>query len=130
MRQKFYPLFPASTTVNALSLIIPSVINEKDIISGEDIFGIHINNKYNNEYPSYIINHVFNYKAIRYVQGSTIIHLHYSDIKNVKIEIHELEEQNIISLLMRQLERKIQIKKDLLSAHQKQKEYLLRNMFI
>ena len=40
-------LFPASTTVDALSLIVPSTLMEKDIILGGDMFAIKISQEYN-----------------------------------------------------------------------------------
>ena len=49
-------LFPASTTVDALSLIAPSSINEDGIMLGGDMFGIHVNEQYNSNYLSYYFN--------------------------------------------------------------------------
>ena len=46
-------LFPSSTTVDAMSLIAPSVINVDGVILGGDMFGIHINHNYNAQYLSY-----------------------------------------------------------------------------
>ena len=43
-------LFPSSTTVDAMSLIAPSVINVDGVILGGDMFGIHINHNYNAQY--------------------------------------------------------------------------------
>ena len=51
-------LFPASTTVDALSLIAPSSINEDDIILGGDMFGIHVNEQYNSNYLRACLNFV------------------------------------------------------------------------
>ena len=51
-------LFPSSTTVDAMSLIAPSVINVDGVILGGDMFGIHINHNYNAQYLSYYFNHI------------------------------------------------------------------------
>ena len=51
-------LFPSSTTVDAISLIAPSVINMDGVILGGDMFGIHINHNYNAQYLSYYFNHI------------------------------------------------------------------------
>ena len=48
-------LFPSSTTVDAMSLIAPSVINVDGVILGGDMFGIHINHNYNAQYLSSIL---------------------------------------------------------------------------
>ena len=123
-------LFPASTTVDALSLISTSAISIKNIILGGDMFGISLHKNNNNEYLSYVINYVYKRDFAKYAQGSTIIHLHYNDIKNVKIMLPSLKAQAFLADLMRLLRNKIKNEQKLLSAYQKQKKYLLSNMFI
>ena len=123
-------LFPASTTVDAMSLIAPSAICKEEVILGGDLFGVHVNKNYNNEYLSYLINYIYKSKLARYAQGSTIIHLHYSDIKNATLLLPTIEEQNYLAHLMRGVEEKINIEKDMLSKLYSQKAYLLSNLFI
>ena len=123
-------LFPASTTVDAMSLIAPSAICKEGVILGGDLFGVHVNKKYNNEYLSYLINYIYKSKLARYAQGSTIIHLHYSDIKNATLLLPTIEEQNYLVHLMRGVEEKINIEKDMLSKLYSLKAYLLSNLFI
>ena len=123
-------LFPASTTVDAMSLIAPSAICKKDVILGGDLFGIHIYDDYNNEYLSYLINCIYKSKLARYAQGSTIIHLHYSDIKNAALLVPTFEEQNYVAHHMRNIEEKINTEKYMLSKLYSQKAYLLSNLFI
>lgn len=123
-------LFPASTTVDAMSLIAPSAICKEGVILGGDLFGVHVNKNYNNEYLSYLINYIYKSKLARYAQGSTIIHLHYSDIKNATLLLPTIEEQNYLAHIMRGVEEKISIEKDMLSKLYSQKAYLLPNLFI
>ena len=123
-------LFPASTTVDAMSLIAPSAICKEGVILGGDLFGVHVNKNYNNEYLSYLINYIYKSKLARYAQGSTIIHLHYSDIKNATLLLPTIEEQNYLAHIMRVVEEKINIEKDMLSKLYSQKAYLLSNLFI
>ena len=123
-------LFPASTTVDAMSLIAPSAICKEGVILGGDLFGVHVNKNYNNEYLSYLINYIYKSKLARYAQGSTIIHLHYSDIKNATLLLPTIEEQNYLAHIMRVMEEKINIEKDMLSKLYSQKAYLLSELFI
>ena len=74
-------LFPTSTTVDAISLIAPSVINVDGVILGGDMFGIHISTNFNAQYLSYYFNHIANRQLAKFAKGSTIIHLHYTDIE-------------------------------------------------
>ena len=123
-------LFPASTTVDAMSLIAPTAIYKEGVILGGDLFGIHVNEDYNNEYLSYLINYIYKSTLARYAQGSTIIHLHYSDIKNVTLLLPSIEDQNYLAHLMRSIEAKINLEKDMLTELYRQKAYLLSNLFI
>ena len=123
-------LFPASTTVDAQSLIAPTAISQPNIILGGDMFGIVVTNEYNNEYLSYIFNYVYKYYIARYAQGSTIIHLHYNDIKNLDIELPDIKAQNELVLLLKNIQDKILTEKKMLSMLGTQKAYLLRNLFI
>ena len=94
------------------------------------MFGIRINEKFNNEYLSYLFNYVHKNKLAKYAKGVTIVHLHYSEIKDVKIEIPLLDEQNKIAKILTLLQRKLSAEIILQSIYQKQKEYLLQNLFI
>ena len=123
-------LFPASTTVDAQSLIAPTAISQPNIILGGDMFGIVVDKKYNNEYLSYIFNYVYKNYLARYAQGSTIIHLHYNDIKNLDIELPDIKAQNELVLLLKNIQDKILTEKKMLSMLETQKAYLLSNLFI
>ena len=102
-------LFPTSTTVDAISLIAPSFINIDGVILGGDMFGIHINPNYNAQYLSYYFNHIANRQLAKYAKGSTIIHLHYTDIENAKLLLPSLEEQNRVAKCLVSLDAKINI---------------------
>ena len=123
-------LFPSSTTVDAMSLIAPSVINVDGVILGGDMFGIHINHNYNAQYLSYYFNHIAKRQLAKYAKGSTIIHLHYADIKKAKLLLPSLEEQNRMAKCLVILDDKIKVKNSLLNLLNSQKAYLLCKMFI
>ena len=123
-------LFPSSTTVDAMSLIAPSVINVDGVILGGDMFGIHINHNYNAQYLSYYFNHIAKRQLAKYAKGSTIIHLHYADIKKAKLLLPSLEEQNRMAKCLVILDDKIKVKNSLLKLLNSQKAYLLCQMFI
>ena len=130
LSQKGDLLFPASTTVDAVSLISPTTIQTNGVYVAGDMFGIHIARQYNSEYISYLLNYVYNGKLAKYAQGSTIIHLHYNDIKTATIQVPTLAEQNKCSLLLELFQKKLTAERSLLNMYQVQKNYLLQNMFI
>ncbi len=123
-------LFPSSTTVDAVSLIAPSVINVDDVILGGDMFGIHINSDFNAQYLSYFFNHIAKSKFAKYAKGSTIIHLHYKDIAKAKLLLPCLDEQNRMAKCLVYLDEKIDIESTFRDLLNSQKIYLLRQMFI
>lgn len=123
-------LFPTSTTVDAISLIAPSFINIDGVILGGDMFGIHINPNYNAQYLSYYFNHIANRQLAKYAKGSTIIHLHYTDIENAKLLLPSLEEQNRMAKCLVSLDAKNNIENIFISLLKSQKIYFLYQMFI
>ena len=123
-------LFPSSTTVDAMSLIAPSVINVDGVILGGDMFGIHISPNFNAQYLSYYFNHIAKRQLAKYAKGSTIIHLHYTDIEKAKLLLPSLEEQNRMAKCLVSLDDKIKGENALLDLLNNQKAYLLYQMFI
>ena len=123
-------LFPSSTTVDAVSLIAPSVINVDNVILGGDMFGIHINHNYNTQYLSYYFNHIAKKQLAKFAKGSTIIHLHYTDIEKAKLLLPSVEEQNRMAKCLVALDKKVSVEQNLLSSLTCQKSYLLQQMFI
>ena len=123
-------LFPSSTTVDAVSLIAPSVINVDNVILGGDMFGIHVSHNYNAQYLSYYFNHIAKKPLAKFAKGSTIIHLHYTDIEKAKLFLPSLEEQNRMAMCLVALDKKVSVEQNLLSSLTCQKSYLLQQMFI
>ena len=123
-------LFPTSTTVDAISLIAPSVINVDGVILGGDMFGIHISTNFNAQYLSYYFNHIAKRQLAKFAKGSTIIHLHYTDTEKARLLLPSLEEQNKMANCLISLDEKIRVEQSYLQLLDKQKAYLLRQMFI
>ena len=123
-------LFPSSTTVDAVSLIAPSVINVDGVVLGGDMFGIHISSDFNPQYLSYFFNLIARNQLAKYAKGSTIIHLHYKEIEKAKLLLPSLEEQNRMATCMAAFDERITIENTIQKSLMIQKQYLLRQMFI
>ena len=123
-------LFPSSTTVDAMSLIAPSALNEKGVLLGGDMFVLELLPGFNNEYISYYFNTIAKRNLAKYAQGTTITHLYFEHIKNVLLYLPDITIQLSVASKMRKLKTKIRIEKEMLSALQKQKAFLLQSMFI
>ena len=123
-------LFPASTTVDAVSLIAPSALMQKGIILGGDMFGIKVSEAYNPIYLSYYFNYISNKRLAKYAKGTTIIHLHYNEIANVAIELPNIGEQDKIVSTILEYSAKLSIEETILEKLLDLKLYLLKQLFI
>ena len=123
-------LFPSSTTVDALSLICPSSIKKKGVLLGGDLFGIRLKEKYDNNFMSYLFNHIYKKILAKYAQGITIVHLHYTDIKDLFLEVPPINEQQKITFIMNKIEIFIATNERILTQLLALKQGFLQQMFI
>ena len=123
-------LFPSSTTADALSLIFPSSLKIKNIFLGGDLFTIKLKNEFDSDFISYLINFVYKNTFARYAQGITIIHLHYTDIKEQIIDIPDIVIQLKISDIMKKIEAIIENNDNELKSLLLMKKGFLQQMFI
>ena len=124
-------IFPTSTTVDAISLISPSVINISDVVYGGDLIVFKVNKAIvNSKFLSYQINHLKKKEFSKKAQGSTIIHIHADDLLNSTVEIPIMKYQNIISNFGSAINKKIELEKNKLDKLKLLKIGLLQNMFI
>lgn len=123
-------LFPASTTVDAISLIAPAAISKPGVILGGDMFGIRLYPQYNNRYMSNLLYYCYRGELASYAQGSTIIHLHYRDIEKIKITVHPKDIQDSIADTLDLLDNRIENEQKTAAAYASQKTYLIGRLFI
>jgi type I restriction enzyme S subunit len=123
-------LFPSSTTVDAVSLISPCALNEAGVIMGGDLFAVRVCSKFNALYLSFLFNCIYKNRLAKYAQGTTIIHLHYDDIKNFRFQSVSLDKQNKICKIMEDELKKIDVEQKELRTIENVKAYLLKNLFV
>ena len=123
-------LFPSSTTADAQSLIFPSSLKIKNIFLGGDLFTIKLKNEFDSDFISYLVNFKYKNTLARYAQGITIIHLHYTDIKEQVIDIPNVNTQFNISSVMRKIETIIEMNSNELNSLLLMKKGFLQKMFI
>ena len=123
-------LFPSSTTVDAISLIAPAALMQQGVVLGGDMFSIAVKDDIDPIYLSFLINCRYKKALSKYAQGSTIIHMHYDDIKRFPIELVSTQKQREISAVMSSYLSLIEKEKTKLALFRREKEFFLRNMFI
>ena len=123
-------LFPASTTVDSLSLISPVALYEKGVKLGGDMFFISLKEEYDPLYISLLLNLYCKRALSKYAQGSTIIHLHFEDIENFTIFVPDAKKQREISTRILHILDLIDCERKKLKLLLKQKQFFLNELFI
>ena len=125
-------LFPTSTTVDSISLIAPSCVNQENIRVGGDLFGIRPYRNIDGNFVSYCINNFMpvKYSFAKQAQGLTIVHLQYNAIKNEELMIPTLDEQKKMSQLFVNIDNLITLHQRKLDKLQNIKKSLLDKMFV
>ena len=118
-------IFSNGATIGAIS------ISTYPVCTKQGILGIEVKKKINVEYLYYLMSSSFFKKEIcRIVTEGTMKTAYLKDINLIKCPIPSEKEQNEIADLLSSLTAKFETEKNILSALQKQKGYLLQTMFI
>lgn len=120
-------LFPTSTTVDALSLIKPSVLKVDDVILGGDIMIYRGNNRrINGDFLSYYFNGPGEKELAKFAEGITIIHIYSSEVKDFKLNLPPLPEQKAIAEILSTADKEIELLKKLLINKKEEKKGLMQ----
>lgn len=80
--------------------------------------------------PKFIFHLFRTINWLEYNEASGVPSLSKTTIEKIKVQIPSLEEQNVISKFLSAIDKKIQTEKRILEQLEKQKKYLLQQMFI
>lgn len=90
-------LIPSSTTTTGIDLANVTALNKADVLLGGDITVLRSNEQISNVFYAYYLSNHKKYELANYAQGITIVHLYYSHIKDMFIDIPTFKEQSIIA---------------------------------
>lgn len=124
-------IMPASSTTSDNEIVSASAVAKEGIIYGGDINIIRTNDIDLALYLSYYITGTELKNLIfKNVQGTTIHHLYFSSLKNIKVKLPPAEEQRSISRFFRNIEKEIAVEERLLDSYKIMKKSLLQKMFV
>ena len=125
-------LFPTSTTVDNISLIAPSCVNQANLRVGGDLFGVRPYKNIDGNFISYCINNFMpvKYSFAKQAQGLTIVHLQYNAVKNEKLMLPSIKEQNRMSQLFINIDNLITLHQRKLDKLNNFKKSILEKMFV
>ena len=94
------------------------------------MFSLSLHDWVDSDYLSLLINLDYRRDLAKLAQGSTIIHLHWEDIKDFELPLPPLTDQKRVAAACKCVLERIKIEKVLLNELIIQKQFLLKNLFI
>jgi type I restriction enzyme S subunit len=122
-------LIPSSTTTTGIDLANITALNKNDVLLGGDITVLRSDNEINNVFYAYYLSNHKKEEIASYAQGSTIVHLYYSHIKDMEIHILSLSEQTKIANFLSAIDDKINNCQSQIEKTEVWKKGLLQQMF-
>ena len=123
-------LLPNSTTTTGIDLANATALNEDGVLLGGDITILRFKETGSNIFYAYYLSHFMKYKLAAYGQGSTIVHMYFSQYKNMKIVEPSVAEQQKIAEVLSALDEKIALTRQQLEKTKQFKKGLLQRMFV
>ena len=122
-------VLPSSTTTKGIDLANAVAINEDNILLGGDIIIIRDENKiYNNYYFAHYLTHKRKKDIERLTQGTTIIHLYSSGLKNLEIILPPIQEQNKIAVILSKVDDDIEKTDEIIQKADELKKGLMQEL--
>lgn len=122
-------LIPSSTTTTGIDLANITALNKNDVLLGGDITVLRSDNEINNVFYAYYLSNHKKEEIASYAQGSTIVHLYYSHIKDMEIHILSLSEQTKIANFLSAIDDKINNCQSQIEKMEVWKKGLLQQLF-
>ena len=123
-------LLPNSTTTTGIDLANATALNEDGVLLGGDITILRFKETGSSIFYAYYLSHFMKYKLAAYGQGSTIVHMYFSQYKNMKIVEPSVAEQQKIAEVLSALDEKIALTRRQLDKTKQFKKGLLQRMFV
>jgi type I restriction enzyme S subunit len=123
-------LIPSSTTTTGIDLANITALNKSNVRLGGDITVLRSNEKISNIFYAYYLTNYKKDEIASYAQGSTIVHLYFSHIKEMNIHLPTLPEQVRIASFLSDLDERIGQVGQSLSMLEAWKRGLLQGLFV
>ncbi len=125
-------IIPANSIIYSNGATIGSIsINKYPVATKQGILGIVIKDNVSLEYMFYYMSSDYFKQEIRRITThGTIPTAYIKDIDTIKCYLPKYEQQKNVVKILNVLTVKIEAERSMLSAYQKQKKYLLQNLFI
>jgi len=122
-------LIPTSTTTSGIDLANATALNKNDVLLGGDITILRCNLEIVNVFYAYYLTNFKKQEIANLAQGSTIVHLYYSHIKDIKIDYPSIKEQTKIANFLSAIDDKMNHCSMQIEKMETWKKGLLQKMF-
>ncbi|WP_417942881.1 restriction endonuclease subunit S [Flavobacterium sp. RS13.1] len=123
-------LIPSSTTTSGIDLANVTALGFENILIGGDITVLRSFKNVNSVFYAYYLSNHKKEEIASYAQGITIVHLYYSHIKDMIIDVPCLKEQTKIANFLSAIDEKIALVATQIEDTQEYKKGLLQQMFV
>ena len=122
-------LIPTSTTTTGIDLANVTFLSETGVLIGGDITILR-SKEVDGLFYAYYLTHHKKFEIAKYAQGSTIVHLYFSHIKKIPLDVPNIEEQQKIANFLSTVDIRIDILSRQIRLYGDWKKGLLQQMFV
>lgn len=101
-----------------IDIAVARAIENDGIILGGDLNVLRLHPKYSGAFLSYQLNGKRRYEIAKKAQGKSIVHLHNSDLKDIKVFMPQYDEQLKIINLLKHIDKRIELQNKIIKKYE------------
>lgn len=101
-----------------IDIAVARAIENDGIILGGDLNVLRLHPKYSGAFLSYQLNGKRRYEIAKKAQGKSIVHLHNSDLKDIKVFMPQYDEQLKIINLLKHIDKRIELQNKIIEDYE------------
>ncbi len=110
-----------------IDIAVARAIENDGIILGGDLNVLRLHPKYSGAFLSYQLNGKRRYEIAKKAQGKSIVHLHNSDLKDIKVFMPQYDEQLKIINLLKHIDKRIELQNKIIEVKRLLKDLIIDN---
>lgn len=112
-----------------IDIAVARAIENDGIILGGDLNVLRLHPKYLGAFLSYQLNGKRRYEIAKKAQGKSIVHLHNSDLKDIKVFMPQYDEQLKIINLLKHIDKRIELQNKIIEDYTLLKNSIIHKLF-
>ena len=112
-----------------IDIAVARAIENDDILLGGDLNVLRPHTNYSGAFMSYQLNGRRRLEIAKMAQGKSIVHLHNSDLKSIKVYMPQYDEQIKVTEFLKLIDQRIELQNKIIEDLELQKEYITQRIF-